>query len=69
MEVLQNEILTRKNVVIGDSNDTMTEIISGLEEGEEVVSQIISTSQSVTTNNTTNRTNNFGSGQMRMMMP
>ncbi|HNU96019.1 MAG TPA: efflux RND transporter periplasmic adaptor subunit [Candidatus Magasanikbacteria bacterium] len=69
VEVLQNEILTRKNVVIGDSNDTMTEIISGLEEGEEVVSQTISTSQSATTNNTTNRTNNFGSGQMRMMMP
>ncbi len=69
VEILNNDILNRKIVVVGDSNDTMTEIISGLEVGEEIISQIVSVSQNITTNNTANKTNNFGGGQMRMMMP
>lgn len=44
VEVLANGQPQRKTVVTGSSNDTMIEIISGLEEGENVISQTISNS-------------------------
>ncbi|MCH8748731.1 efflux RND transporter periplasmic adaptor subunit, partial [Patescibacteria group bacterium] len=44
VEVLQNNQPYRQTVEIGLSNDTQTEIISGLTEGDEVITQTITTS-------------------------
>ena len=44
VEVLVNGQPQRKTVVIGSNNDTQIEILSGIEEGEEVISQTINNS-------------------------
>ena len=44
VEILVNGQPERKTVVTGSSNDIMIEIVNGLEEGEEVISQTISNS-------------------------
>lgn len=54
VQVMENGALTNKTVVIGLSNDSDTEIISGLSEGEQVVTQIIQSQTTTTT--TTSRT-------------
>jgi RND family efflux transporter MFP subunit len=54
VEILVNGTPQSKNIEIGLSNDTMTEIVNGLKEGEQVVTQriIANTSQSPTQQNT-----------------
>ncbi len=49
VEVLANGVPQQKNITAGDSNDTMTEITSGLNEGEEIITQTISGSANVQT--------------------
>ncbi|MFH1891012.1 MAG: HlyD family efflux transporter periplasmic adaptor subunit, partial [Candidatus Kuenenbacteria bacterium] len=44
VEVLVNGQPQRKTVVTGSSNDTMIEIVSGVDEGEEIISQTINSS-------------------------
>ncbi|KKQ27865.1 MAG: Efflux transporter, RND family, MFP subunit [Candidatus Magasanikbacteria bacterium GW2011_GWC2_37_14] len=44
VEVLVNNLPVQKNVEIGEEGDTMTEILSGLTEGEEIITQKITTS-------------------------
>jgi multidrug efflux pump subunit AcrA (membrane-fusion protein) len=61
VEILIDGILQKKNVVIDGSNDTMTEIVSGLEEGEEVVTQSISTAKT-TAGNSSSGENSFRMG-------
>lgn len=52
VEVLVGNQPEKKNVTIGLSNDTMTEITSGLSEGEQIITQtILSGSKPVTTSN------------------
>lgn len=57
VEVLVNGQPQKKTVIIGSSNDTMTEIVSGLEEGEKVVTQTVNNgaSQSTSQNQNSNR--------------
>lgn len=43
VEMLENNVSARHNVTVGVSNDLMTEITSGLNEGEEVITQKITT--------------------------
>ena len=70
VEVLVNGIPEKKIVTIGDSNDTMTEIVSGLEEGEEVVTQTISSkSSSSETSNSTKSSSGNNRNNGGMMMP
>lgn len=58
VEILLNGQVEKQNVTTGDSDDTMIEIIDGLEEGQEVISSTISTSSSSNSSNS----NNFGPG-------
>ncbi len=50
---LVNGVLTNVPVVVGDSNDTQTEIVSGANEGDMVVTSIRSTSATTTSTNAT----------------
>ena len=59
VEVLENNIPRVQTVETGLSNDTMTEIKSGLKEGDQVVTQ---TTTSATTKTTTNTRSNGGFG-------
>jgi len=70
--VKTGETTMSKNVKIGISNDTMTEIVSGLNENDEVITQTINGGDSPTTANSngTNRSTNQSpnmQGMMRMM--
>jgi len=56
VQVLVNGAPQSKTVVVGDSSDTMTEITSGLSEGDEVVTQTV-------TGGSTASTGSSGSGQ------
>jgi len=60
VQELVNGAPQNKNVEVGDSNDTMTEITSGLTEGETVISQTISTNNTGT--QTTGSANAKGNG-------
>lgn len=66
VEVLVGGASEQKTIVAGDSNDTMTEITSGLNEGEDVITQTISSTNvsTVTTQSTTNnrQVGGFGGG-------
>lgn len=48
VEILNGAVPQSQNVETGLSNDTMTEIISGLKEGDKVVTQIVSSTQTST---------------------
>ena len=65
-ELEANGVLIKKDVEIGDSNDTMTEIVSGLEEGEEIVTQKITVSATNAITASSNKSNP-GGDMMRMM--
>ncbi|MDD5290764.1 MAG: efflux RND transporter periplasmic adaptor subunit [Patescibacteria group bacterium] len=67
VQVLVNGQPQSKTVTIGSSNDTMTEIISGLEEGEEVVTQTVSGSSSNNSSSTDKNSGGPGGGMMMMM--
>lgn len=49
VEILNNGIPEKKNITVGKSNDLMTEIVAGLAEGDEVITQKISTTAPKTT--------------------
>jgi HlyD family secretion protein len=51
-EEIANLKPVRQSVIVGASNDTYTEIISGLEEGDRVVSRTVTTSTKTTANST-----------------
>ncbi len=61
VEVLENDIPRNQTVETGLSNDTMTEIKSGLKEGDKVVTQTVTA-----TTNTTTQTTSKNSGGMRI---
>lgn len=72
VQILANGQPQNKNVVTGLSNDTMIEIVSGLEDGEEIITQTISSSAA--SSNTSSKTQSSqqrnsmqGIGMMRMM--
>ncbi len=69
VEVLIDGVPQQKTITIGDSNDTMTEVLSGIDEGDEVVTQKI-TASSVTASQTNATTDNrsFGGDQGVMRM-
>ena len=67
VEILENEQPVTKIVVTGESNDTMTEIISGLVEGESVITQKINSSNN-TNSNSSSKNSNSNNSNMRMMM-
>ena len=62
VEVLENNTVRNQTVEVGLSNDTMTEIKSGLQEGDRVVTQT-TTATTKTTTQTTSK--NTGGGEMR----
>jgi len=55
VEVLVDGVLQNKTVTVGSSNDTMTEIASGLTEGEEIISQKITVSSASSSKTTTSK--------------
>jgi len=72
VEILVNGAPQRKDVVVGESNDTLTEVVSGLTEGEEVITQKITvtagTSAATTAASTAaNRQGAQGANAFRMM--
>jgi len=67
VQILTNEIIEDRTVVTGLTNDTQTEIISGINEGDEVITQTISTtSTSATSPNKASGGADMG-GMMRIM--
>lgn len=63
VEILVDGAPQKKNVIVGDNNDTMTEITSGLSEGEKIITQTIkisnsSSSKTSTTKSTSNNKSN-----------
>lgn len=63
VEVVENNVLQEREVEIGLANDTMIEIINGLNEGEQVVTQTITGSSSpagASTRNSNIRGGSFG---------
>ncbi|MDD5341812.1 MAG: efflux RND transporter periplasmic adaptor subunit [Patescibacteria group bacterium] len=62
VEILENGAPVQRTVEIGVSNDTQTEIISGLSEGDSVVTQTITADQTSTASST-NSSNNSRSEQ------
>ncbi len=65
VQVLANGVPEKKTVVVGIADDTNTEIINGINEGDEVVTQTISSSsgsatKTSATSNSTNRASSFG---------
>lgn len=65
VEIMENNAPVFRSVEVGISNDTMTEIISGLQEGDEVVTQTTN-SNKTSSGNTTTSGDNPGS-MMRIM--
>lgn len=59
VQVLVNGAPQNKTVVVGDSNDTMTEITSGVSEGDEIIVQTITTS--ATSKTSSSKTSSSGS--------
>ena len=64
VQILVDGVPQKKTVVVGDSNDTMTEITSGLTEGEEVVTQTIKSGSTTTSKTTTKSSNSIIGGGM-----
>ncbi len=62
VEVLVNGVPEKKTVVVGDSNDTMTEIISGLVESDNVITQTISSGSAAATKTNATQGGGFGGG-------
>lgn len=62
VKVLKNDQVSSVSVEIGNSNDTQTEITSGLNEGDQVVTSTVSTSQT----SSGQRSSVFGGGGFRM---
>jgi len=64
VEVLNGATPEQKNVTVGASNSTSTEILSGINEGDNVVTQTINASSSTAASSTssTNRTGGGGGG-------
>lgn len=60
VSVLVNGVVQIKTVTIGDSNDTMTEIVSGVDEGDIVVTQTVGGTASTATKTTTSNGNGGG---------
>jgi len=61
VEILENNVPRSQTVEVGLSNDTMTEITSGLKEGDKVVTQTITgnTTNTTTQSNSQNRSGGF----------
>lgn len=63
VQMLQNNVPVNQTVETGFSNDTMTEITSGLKEGDKVVTQTITASTATTaTTQTTSQNRSTGGG-------
>jgi hypothetical protein len=58
VEILVDGQPQRKTVTVGSSSDTMTEVVDGLSEGEEIITQTITTSVGTTSSAGANSTNN-----------
>jgi len=67
VEVLVNGQPQRKTVIIGLSNDTMIEIIEGLAEGDEIITQTISSGSSQASQTEQRSTGGFGGASFRML--
>ena len=65
---LKNGVLTNIPVTIGNSNDTQTEIVSGVNEGDTIVTSVVSRSSSTNSSTTTSpfgaRPGGFGGGAL-----
>jgi HlyD family secretion protein len=61
VQILKNGNPVTVNVEIGSSNDTQTEIISGLSEGDVVITNTVSSTSTSTGNNSRTTTSPFGS--------
>lgn len=57
---------TKKMVEVGLSNDEYTEIVSGLSEGDKIITRTISSSSSSNSSKTTTSSSNKGTNQVRM---
>lgn len=68
VRVMKNGKIENRSIVGGVSSDTETEVIEGLEEGEEIVTAVINASASKINQNSTSVFGSFGpqGGQMRM---
>ena len=68
VEVLNGATPEQKNVTVGASNSTDTEIVSGLSEGEKVITQTINSNSSTSSASTSNtgRTGGGGAGGIRL---
>ncbi|PIR80636.1 hypothetical protein COU24_02950 [Candidatus Kuenenbacteria bacterium CG10_big_fil_rev_8_21_14_0_10_39_14] len=66
VEILVNGAPQRTTVTTGSSNDTMIEIISGLEQGEKIVTQTISSSSATNSQSAQGGQQGFG-GEFRML--
>ncbi len=68
VEVLVDGNVEKKSVTVGSSSDTMVEIVSGLEEGESIITQIISaqsiSSATTSTQKTSSNNDRTGGGMM-----
>jgi HlyD family secretion protein len=64
VEVLSGTVPEQKNVVVGSSNSTQTEILSGIDEKSKVVTQTISSS-SINTSSSGNSSSNRSGASMR----
>lgn len=65
VQILVDGVPQKKTVVVGDSNDTITEIVSGLTEGEEVITQTVKSGSTTTSKTTTkSSTSIIGGGMM-----
>lgn len=62
VEVLLGGVPEKKTVLVGDSNDTMTEIVGGLIEGDSVITQTISSGSAATTKTNATQSGGFGGG-------
>jgi membrane fusion protein, macrolide-specific efflux system len=62
VEILKGGVVERKTVEVGSSNDTQTEILSGLNAGDKVVTQTISASASGSTSSSSSQTRIPGMG-------
>lgn len=66
VEILVNGQPQSKTVVTGLASDTMAEIIEGLAEGEEIITQTISSSQNTSSTQNSNRRNGSNGGLFMM---
>ena len=69
VEVLEDGVPVRKMVTTGLVSDTMTEILSGLEEGETVVTSTISSGSASSSSNGNSSRGGFGGAGMMMGPP